>query len=472
MNRIKLYALTAIATLAIGLSSCGEDRSGEYRELTQKDRWIEQQMHHLYLWYQDMPEVTEENYFNDPEEFFKKLLSKKCRNGKGDIFSYFENTALDDTATENSLSIDEKSSYGFDFVVYTDPTGTSAHRMGRVLLVLPDSPAEQSGLKRGDWITRINGNNLTEKNAQLLLKGGDLSLTLADLALAKNDEGTHLQWVNERPIKVGPSRQVTNNPFYLYEVLSGPNEKRIGYLMYDQYLPGTDTDKEKYSNQMKQIFADFKSKGVNEFILDLRYNRGGIMSCITELCSYLAPVSHLGSPLYSLEYNDKNSDKNGSIHLNSKLATENLNLSTLYVITSNYTASASESTIFCLKPYMDVKVIGNITMGKNVASQGLVSPYDFTLHPIVATIYDSKHNTYETGIQPDYYYDEIASPTHLGVIGDPLSDVTLAYAVEWVINGSLNLPVEQDVTRTAIQKLNPILSTLTDKKGSGIQITE
>ena len=50
----------------------------------------------------------------------------------------------------------------------------------------------------------------------------------------------------------------------------------------------TDTE---YREQMKQIFARFKGQSPDAFILDLRYNPGGYLSCATDLGSYLAPRS-------------------------------------------------------------------------------------------------------------------------------------------------------------------------------------
>ena len=49
MNRISKYPFLWLAILLVTCASCGEDRSGEYVALTQKDRWIEQQIDVLHL---------------------------------------------------------------------------------------------------------------------------------------------------------------------------------------------------------------------------------------------------------------------------------------------------------------------------------------------------------------------------------------------------------------------------------------
>lgn len=478
MNSPVKYPLLWSVVMVLFLTSCGEDRSGEYAALTQEDRWIEQQMQNIYLWYYDMPTVKEENYFAEPEEFFQSILSTKCRNGEGDNFSYFESTESDNPTTSNNLHIDETSSYGFDFIIYNDPTGTTAHKMARVLLVLPDSPASKAGLKRGDWITKVGGIYVTDNNYGNLMQGGATELSIANLIFTTENEETAISWGEEITLKMGAAQQISNNPFYKASVISPPSQpdKHIGYLMYDHYSPGpTDTGTE-YNDEMRRIFASFKSMGVNEFILDLRYNLGGTMSCITELCSFLAPAESLGQPLYTLQYNNQNTDHNHTSKLNADLAAQNLGIDKLYVITSPYTASASEATIYCLQPYMEVNVIGATTVGKNVASIGIPSPYNFTIHPIVATVYNSKDKSeYENGIQPDYFYNEFSNAAPLGEIGNPKSDALLGYTLQWILNGSLNLPTTETGTvsfRSNEKELSPHFSSLHYKKVQGNQISE
>ena len=476
MNRISKYPFLWLAIILVTCASCGEDRSGEYVALTQKDRWIEQQMQNIYLWYYDMPKISEENYFAEPEEFYKKLLSTKCRNGQGDHFSTFESTEPMSTGTNNNLCIDKTSSYGFDFMIYSDPTESTVHRMARVLFVLPNSPAAEAGLKRGDWVTKVGGLNITENNYGYLIQGGATTLSVASLNVTVENEEIVLSWGEESTLDIGASRQVSSSPFYKVATFNNYPGKNIGYLMYDHYSPGLTDNSTEYNEEMKQIFSNFKSQGVNEFILDLRYNRGGVMDCITELCSLLAPVEELGQPLFSLQYNDKNTDRNSTSILNVGLAAQNLGINTLYVITSPYTASASETTIYCLKPYMDVKVIGSTTVGKNVASIGIISPYNFTLHPIVATVYNSKNESdYEGGIRPDYYYNEFSNITPLGEIGNPNSDILLSYTIQWILNGSLNLPTEEASTatfRSSRKELSPLFTTLDYKRVWGNRIVE
>src|SRR5690606_2903416 len=73
--------------------------------------------------------------------------------------------------------------YGFDYTtVKHQATGLV---FGVIKLVLKDSPASRNGLRRGDYITKINGKQITEENAaalqQELLSATGVELTLAEL---------------------------------------------------------------------------------------------------------------------------------------------------------------------------------------------------------------------------------------------------------------------------------------------------
>ena len=111
---------------------------------------------------------------------------------------------------------------------------------------------------------------------------------------------------------------------------------------------------------MKTIFADFQSKGVNEFVLDLRYNGGG----------YEHSANMLAGLLISEEYKDKVfgifSNNKGKVTHTRYFNTETggttgylkLNSNRIYILTSENTASSSELVISSLEPFMNIILIG------------------------------------------------------------------------------------------------------------------
>lgn len=392
---IILIILTVLTFFA-----CREDRTGEYEALIAQDVWIKEQMNNLYLWREDIPADSKLNFFHEPEIFFKSLLSAKCQNGKGDKYSYLE------TLKSTTKSIQEETTYGFDFFLF-QPSQTPKQLVARIIYVLKESPAEKAGLKRGDWIAGINGNELTNNNYRLLYNGEAISVIRAKADTTSNIA----QWTNTDTLHIEASQPIENNPF-LVDTIYQYGSKRIGYLVYNAFRTGpkNEPSDETYNQQMRQYFAKYENQQITDFILDLRYNSGGYLSCAQVLASLLASTEAMGKPFCHLSFNELNSEKDTTYTLRADLTEGyNLNLKKIHIITSDRTASASEALINGLRPHMDIQLIGTTTEGKNVASLPIYSDKypDITLHPIVAQVTNgTDENDYSKGLKPDYECNE------------------------------------------------------------------
>ena len=393
-----------LGIMSLLLTSCGEDRSGEFYALIEDRIWIEETMSEHYLWYQDMPKIENENdYFQTPENFFKKLLSKEAINGQSDKYSYMEKTNSSET---RSIMLDRKSTYGMEFILTTDPTGTTNHTYARVLYTLPGSPAETAGIQRGDWISAINDQRITNDNYTLLMKGGSLSLTVNHMA--ENEKA----WQKTETVSLPSSINMEINPF-LIDTLYNIDEKKIAYLMYNDFStgPNNEASENVYLEQMKQIFKRFKTQSPNALILDLRYNNGGYLQCAQALGSLIAPTSALGENFLTLTFNDKTIPQAIHYTLDAQYADANLNLDKVYILTSDLTASASEALINGLIPYMgseNVVLIGTKTEGKNIAMKAYSNDtYGLTLWPAVAYVSNADgESNYSQGFTPQYNLNE------------------------------------------------------------------
>lgn len=442
--------------LSLNLVACGEDRTGEFVEQTGDTHWIYDVMKENYLWYKEMPVLNNySSYFSEPEPFFNSLLSKKDR------FSYIE--VQDDSQLSATRSSAASVSYGFEFVLYGDITGESKRLFARVLYVLPDSPAETAGLKRGDWIADVGGQYLTEDNYGMLLSGGATTLTLMQLNYEQLDS---IYWESEmRRLPIGAARYVEDNPFLVDSVYQ-LHGHRIAYLMYNSFSTGPDnnpTDKE-YGNQMRQIFAAFKSQHPTDFVLDLRYNPGGYLSCAQTLASLLTPQRAFGKVFCSLEFSDKKSKDNESILLSESLTGgNNLDLSKLYVIVGEQTASASESIINGLIPYMgaeNIVLVGAKTVGKNVASISYEqAEYGITMHPIVATVYNGLgESDYADGFTPYVELDEFQFIDNYQPLGST-DEILLNTVLHMILYGDDELQMQQ-ATRSVLPMKSPFFNSV------------
>ena len=145
------YLSLVLAFVISMFSSCGEDRTHEYYDLTAENQWIYSQMQEVYLWRDMIKEPSRTTFFSKPSKFFSALLYS------GDKTSFFTDTV--------SLG-----SYGMTFAVMRDPIG---ERPGKVyalaLMVDPGSPADAAGIERGTWISSVDGAAFTTSKYSALL---------------------------------------------------------------------------------------------------------------------------------------------------------------------------------------------------------------------------------------------------------------------------------------------------------------
>jgi len=304
-----------------------------------------------------------------------------------------------------------------------------------IAMVEPDSPAGKAGMKRGDLINAINGTVLTSANFDSTY--GELSNESVTLSFVDEQDGQFTQLDDKTMTRA----LVASNPIHFTKVFDNIGGKKVGYLVYNQFSGS-------FNDELNAAFADFKSAGVEEFVLDLRFNGGGSVLTSALLASMI--YSPAGTGVFAeLKFNQKHSDENGVYNFENRNyifntegdyeGDEPLNrlnsVSRLYVITSGGTASASEMIINGLKPYMtSVTLIGNTTYGKNVGS---ITVYDspnndyssklranpnhkYAMQPIVFQIFNKNgESDYIQGFAPDIEINEYNFWNNLLPFGDP-----------------------------------------------------
>ncbi|RBQ02968.1 S41 family peptidase [Pedobacter miscanthi] len=254
----------------------------------------------------------------------------------------------------------------------------------RVKYVYPTSPAAQAGLARGNKITRVNGRAVSRASSAEIdflnnaIFGDNASVTLT---IEKNKTATDVT-VTRGSYNINP---------ILYTNTYSVNGKKVGYIVFNSFTTNI-------LGGLDNAFVKFKSDGVTELIVDLRYNGGGSVATADGFTNLIAPVSQNGKVMYTTYYNKLMQDAgakilenqkfyytfpNGKTELvsmfdysfkptiaagNQELFTKrgSLNLNRVYFIVTGSTASASELLINNLKPVMDVKLIGSKTYGKPV----------------------------------------------------------------------------------------------------------
>lgn len=326
------------------------------------NNWVYSVINDAYFWNTQLPALSSLDVTSNPTDFFEKLIYQRTTTDR------FSDITSDIDALQQEFN-GVNTIFGIRYMIgYTD-SGNS--NVGLFLsAITPNSPAEKAGLKRGDFVMKINGKQLTKDNLATLLGGGDTqTFTLGTIANGA--------FVADDTKNITMTRAVvTEDPVMFSSIIDKPAYgKKVGYLVYTQFVPGLDTgDTLKYDNELRQIFANFKNQGVNELVLDLRFNPGGYVSSSVTLASLI--VKNLSTKnvfckdQYNSSYQSYFTRAYGSGFFNNYFQAENNNignnLSRVFILTSDGTASASELVINGLKPYMSVITIGDHTYGKNL----------------------------------------------------------------------------------------------------------
>lgn len=391
-------------------------------------------MREEYLWFEDIPHSNEVNYFLEPEAFLKSIRSSLDKDYSG----------------VDTLYETPPPSYGFDYALYRVSNNDTAYN-ALVTYVIPNSPASEIGLKRGEWIMQINDDYITKKTEGLLTEGENQKLLLGKYTQDQTEEGKDTSYIQSYRDAVLPAIRSVEDPAIPIYKIHSDGTRKIAYLAYNSFSKEAD-------NELLQISQHFKNEQITDLVLDLRYNAGGEMECVQLLAGILAPADKLNSPLASLEYSQKRTYKNRELTLDAQLlhGGANLNLSKLYVLTSSTTAAASEMLINCLKPYMEVVTIGATTQGETVATESFANNrFLWVLRPVVCKVFNSEGKAdYDKGFTPDHAVSELSDLAKVLPLGDP--DEALFSTAIGIIDGSIVPPETEPDPETRMNRVKNV----------------
>lgn len=340
-------------------------------------------MDETYLWYKDVPVVNAANYtlagngnsvLQTLNAYFQALKTKNTTaSGKPvDQFSFTLST-VDLQNQQSGIA----SGYGFRRSTLT----STLPRVVRVLYVEQGSPAQLAGVLRGDTITSVDGVDINDtSSAGIAALNAGLVPTVANkttrFGLVAANTNT------PRFVNITSSQTITVTPVALSTVITDGGNT-VGYLVLNSF--GV-VSAEK---QLIDAITLFKNAGVNEVVVDLRYNGGGYLDLANELAWMLGDASLAGKTFEKLTCNDKNNlpfcNTTSAFHQTSQgfsvapgQTLPQLGLKRVFMLTTGSTCSASESVFNGLSPFMQVIRIGNTSCGK---------PYGFSYENNCGTSY-------------------------------------------------------------------------------------
>ncbi len=345
--------------------------------------WVRSFMDETYLWYKDIPVVNAANFtlasngnsvLRTLDAYFQALKTKKTT-ASGKLVDQFSFTVP--TADLVNLQAGISSGYGFR----RSTISSTVPRILRVLYVEQGSPAQLGGVMRGDTITSVDGvdiNDTTSAGIDTLNSG--LSPTVASKTTSFGLLAANA--TVPRIVTITSSQNITVTPVAQSTVIADGGNT-VGYLVLNSF---SIVSAEK---QLVDAVILFKNAGVNELVVDLRYNGGGYLDLSNELAWMIGDTTLAGKTFEKLTCNDKNNqsfcNKTDTFHQTTQgfslapgQSLPQLRLKRVFVLTSGSTCSASESVINSLSPFVQVVRIGSTTCGK---------PYGFSYKDNCGTSY-------------------------------------------------------------------------------------
>jgi C-terminal processing protease CtpA/Prc len=433
---------------------CSDTYTGE--KYFRIHEFIWKTLNDFYLWQEEVPSL-DDTYspsgtkyreliepYPEPEAFFESL---KYEDDKfSDILSNYEDI-------ENSIK-GINANNGLKFIL--SRYGSEDAVMGIVTYILEESDATSKDIKRGDMFTGVDGKSLNINNYSELLFGDNLSYTLNMADLNGN-----LLSPNGKNITLTKTEKFQSNPIQISKIIE-EGQTKVGYLMYNQFAQGFDDD-------LNEVFSNFKSEQINELILDLRYNGGGLVQSAVNLAGMITGQFSgeiFGKYLWNkkvmsvLNSNPETYANNLRINFTSQLGegetVNSLNLNKVYIITTGRSASASELVINGLTPYIDVIQVGDNTYGKNVGGPAVLYDYidnnrtknpDHTYGISCISFFIANSQDfydYADGLAPQDDLKLKEDITNLGTLGessDPLLALALKHITQESARFKINTPV-------------------------------
>ncbi|GAB2481816.1 S41 family peptidase [Algoriphagus taiwanensis] len=434
-----LLKLLLVALVAFGASSCKDEEDTEpvieepENPNIAINGWIKAVMDEVYLWLAEMKTPVANT--SAPEDYFESLLNRPT-----DRFSAIYPDYQELINSLGGVSLEA----GYEFTLYRESSSNN-NVIAEISYIKKNSPASSAGLRRGDIITRINGTQMNLDNYQTVLGGIDEPHSLNFIRFSESDGG----FVPQAEVSLVPV-QLAENPNFLDTVYT-IEDKKIGYVIYHFFAPGPGSGSTEYDSQMDQIFAKLKAEGINNLIVDFRYNGGGFVSSAINLASLIAPGVTDKDVFSKTKYNNflMQFDELKNVQTTFRNKSQNLGPvlenNRVYILTSRRTASASELIINGLRPYMDVFLIGATTTGKNVGSipfEDEDNPENkYGMLPIVTRSFNSlDQSDYTNGFGPNV--EALESSERLRPLGDT-NELLLRTAIERITGVASGARIEK-----------------------------
>lgn len=349
-------------------SQCAAPRAGTTDtsgSILLENHWLRSWSNETYLWYNEITDI-DPGTVNNAVDYFD-ILKTTAITASGNARDRFH-FSLNSAEYQELVNRGASAGYGARFALIS----SSVPREIKVAYVEAGAPASSApaNLLRGTEIIQIDGANVVDGSAATLNAGLFPAGAGETHSFTVQDVGA----TTTRTFEMN-SQTVTTLPVNVATTLDTPSGK-VGYLHFTTF--GTQSAEAAVIDAIQ----DFSTAGIDELVLDLRYNGGGFLDIAGELGYMIAGSAQTaGKDFDNLVFNDKNPTTNPvtggpleptpfhstslGFSVTAGQALPALNLNRVFILSTARTCSASEAVINGLRGAdVDVFLIGTSTCGK------------------------------------------------------------------------------------------------------------
>ena len=251
----------------------------------------------------------------------------------------------------------------------------------KVIAPIDDTPASKAGIKAGDYIIRINDEQVQGKTL------------MEAVNLMRGPEGTSIEiTVRRKSLRKAKIFKITREIIEIESVISKIVNDKVGYLRLRAF-------NENSSNQLKKEISKIeKNKKLVGYILDLRNNPGGLLSQAVTISDFFLNDGEIVSTRGRRNNeNRKFFAKNG----------DKIDGKPLIILINNGSASASEIVAGALKDQKRAVLLGEATFGKGSVQSIIPLKNRGALRLTISKYYlPSGKSISEVGVLPDIKVEE------------------------------------------------------------------
>jgi carboxyl-terminal processing protease len=333
---------------------------------TDENNWLRSWTHDLYLWYSEVQDLNPASYATADYFDLLKTSATTASGSMKDKFHFTETTAEWESLSQSNTDV----SYGVQFEVLS-PT---VPRHIVVAYTESGSAASQAPLNiaRGAVVLAIDGTDV-DTNTSAGVATLNAGLSPATVGETHTFQIQDLGASMSRSVTLQASNVTTHSVALTQTVAT--TSGTVGYLLFNNQLAQAETE-------LVTAINTLKSAGVNDLVLDMRYNGGGYLDIASELAYMIAgPQPTAGQTFELIQFNSQHPTTDPvsgdaiaptpfhtttlGLSATRGQALPSLNLPRVYVLTTTGTCSASEAVMNSLQGVgVQVIQIGTTTCGK------------------------------------------------------------------------------------------------------------